>query len=110
MVAGGGQLFRPARQRLRLRLHPLRIESARQRRTDGTVSFDARAAARQRGTRDAAADAKLPARPGLASPASFRATIESWTFAARVRSGSAFPPACWDRRCVSTGLTSATIS
>src|SRR5216684_3269320 len=66
MAAGGGQLFRPARQRLRLRLSALRAQGARQRPTYGAVPLYARTAARQRGPRDAAADARLPARPGLA--------------------------------------------
>ena len=41
MAAGGGQLLRPARQRLRLRLHTFRAEGARQWPADGAVSLDA---------------------------------------------------------------------
>src|SRR5207302_1221082 len=58
-----------ARQRLRLRLHAFRAEGARQRRAGRAVSLDARAAARQGGSRDAAADLGLPAHAGITSPA-----------------------------------------
>src|ERR1700687_4946526 len=75
MAAGGGELFRPARQRLRLRLSALRAQGARQRPAYGVVPLDARAAARQRGSRDAAADAGLPARPGLARGALRRSKL-----------------------------------
>ena len=68
MAAGGSQLFRAARQRLRLRLHAFRAQGARQRRADRAVSLDARAAAGQRRARDAAADLGLPARAGVTPP------------------------------------------